>query len=704
MRRLLFFFFVFAVPTFAQRTIVSGTVTDPNGLPYSQASVTITLSLPTGALGAYLNGAQIAGTVNGGKTDNNGAFLVQLADNTLIQCANAQGQIVACVPQTQWSFSFNESPGVAPPVGTGPQTCLTTLTISGTSQTVSPSGCPALIRVGNSIGAASNVKNAPFNAIGNGKFFVDGVSNAGNNQLTSAQAVFAATDVNQNVSCVSAPLLGGATLRINSTVTAFVSSSTIVYGGANAGVFTGMFCALTNPADPAAILAAFNAAKSTFNGSASGNSTQNEAGNIYLPAGVYGLSTTLDNLITTGAEGCVGILGDGDSKTIIIPTGSFVGVGHGGVGGFIINGRCTGNLYKDFSVEMSSIPTPNGFGGIISVFGSNSFVENVSVYDQCSIGAGNLFGLYSLGGTNEMWIHPTVVSAASCPSAAGGLGLTSVSQATVLNAFLSNTNLNVLVQNATSGANGAGIVFSGGIVDEGGIPSVQNSVDVWFQGLGLTGGANCLSVDATSFMWMTGGYCGTFGGGTGGGPTVASGGVLNMTQVHVNAVNAGSACYTSAAYGGIVDDGTNRCTTSGGGTVYPSGGFLNRTSLSHAQMNAFQSGTLATTTNLQGYAVDQPIAIQTLSWTPGNAFACTAGSFPTFSITDGTTTLTSSASDTSTNGTVTHTFPNTTASILNATGAAGTQLRFAVVTTGTCGTPPTNTNINVWWQATAPGL
>lgn len=146
MRRLALLFFFFASPALAQFTVVSGTVTDSNGLPYSQASVTVTLSLPTGSLGAYLNGAQIAGTVNGGKTDNNGAFLLRLGDNTLIQCANAQGQLVACAPQTQWTFSFNESPGILPPVGNGPQTCAITLTISGSAQTATLPNCPALVK------------------------------------------------------------------------------------------------------------------------------------------------------------------------------------------------------------------------------------------------------------------------------------------------------------------------------------------------------------------------------------------------------------------------------------------------------------------------------------------------------------------------------------------------------------------------------
>lgn len=122
-------------------------------MPYSGASLTVTLSLPTGALGAYLNGAQIAGTVGPVQLDPTGAFLVQLADNTQIKCANALGQIVACAPQTKWNFAITLSPGVLPPTGLGPQTCSASLTITGASQNVTSSfSCPAIVLTSNGIG------------------------------------------------------------------------------------------------------------------------------------------------------------------------------------------------------------------------------------------------------------------------------------------------------------------------------------------------------------------------------------------------------------------------------------------------------------------------------------------------------------------------------------------------------------------------
>src|SRR5216684_6495435 len=110
-----------ALPAIAQRTVVSGTVTDASLLPYAGGSLVATLSLPVGASGAILNGVQISGATQRVTLDNTGSFLMQLPDNALVQCTNAAGQIIACAPQTKWTFSVTLSPGVVPPVGTGPQ-------------------------------------------------------------------------------------------------------------------------------------------------------------------------------------------------------------------------------------------------------------------------------------------------------------------------------------------------------------------------------------------------------------------------------------------------------------------------------------------------------------------------------------------------------------------------------------------------------
>lgn len=130
----------------AQFTLVSGTVTDPNGLPWACGTISATL-INVNGVSATLNGQVIQGFTApvklGCPTDPTtsrtaGAFQMQLADNTVIKCG-----ISACGTQTTWQFTANTT-GIAPPQGTGPQSFSNTFTISGTSQTLTFTGVPAL--------------------------------------------------------------------------------------------------------------------------------------------------------------------------------------------------------------------------------------------------------------------------------------------------------------------------------------------------------------------------------------------------------------------------------------------------------------------------------------------------------------------------------------------------------------------------------
>lgn len=125
-----------AVPAAAQRTVVTGTITDVNGLPYARGTIQASLTLPLGASGATLNGVQISGATQRTTLDDTGSFLMQLPDNNVVQ-----------PPGTKWIFAVNISPGIPPPAGTGPQSCNSaTLTITGASQSVTASfsACPKL--------------------------------------------------------------------------------------------------------------------------------------------------------------------------------------------------------------------------------------------------------------------------------------------------------------------------------------------------------------------------------------------------------------------------------------------------------------------------------------------------------------------------------------------------------------------------------
>ena len=114
-------------------TQVTATITDPNGLPYTNAAISVQL-VPAPSGPAICAGAGQVQNPNPFTANANGFFSVNLCPNASIS-----------TPGTQWQFIVSLSPGVPPPLGTGPQTCSATVTISGVSQDISSSfSCPRL--------------------------------------------------------------------------------------------------------------------------------------------------------------------------------------------------------------------------------------------------------------------------------------------------------------------------------------------------------------------------------------------------------------------------------------------------------------------------------------------------------------------------------------------------------------------------------
>jgi hypothetical protein len=107
----------------AQFTLVTGTVTDPNGIPY--VGGTISASLVTlGGTSPTLNGVSFSGLSSPVQLDSNAKFTMRLADNNVISPGG-----------TQWKFTVNHV-GVPPPFGFGPQSFSTTITITGSTQDI----------------------------------------------------------------------------------------------------------------------------------------------------------------------------------------------------------------------------------------------------------------------------------------------------------------------------------------------------------------------------------------------------------------------------------------------------------------------------------------------------------------------------------------------------------------------------------------
>jgi hypothetical protein len=139
------FFFLPTIAAWGQNfTTVTATITDPNGLPYANASVTAGIvpsgtnpSVPPPCSGQTSTNCAIAGLTRA-TADVAGKFTMNLASNAAILPSG-----------TQWQFTINET-GIAPPAGTGPQSCVFTSTgtlISGASVSLSAqisATCPAL--------------------------------------------------------------------------------------------------------------------------------------------------------------------------------------------------------------------------------------------------------------------------------------------------------------------------------------------------------------------------------------------------------------------------------------------------------------------------------------------------------------------------------------------------------------------------------
>jgi hypothetical protein len=117
--------FVFlTLPTAAQFTTVSGTVADPNGLPYANGAITATLvtsASPTLNGFAYTPPTQPVGL------NTAGSFTMRLADNTVLLPG-----------ATQWKFQVCSAGGTVQPAGGKGPVCFTAgpLTISGSSQSI----------------------------------------------------------------------------------------------------------------------------------------------------------------------------------------------------------------------------------------------------------------------------------------------------------------------------------------------------------------------------------------------------------------------------------------------------------------------------------------------------------------------------------------------------------------------------------------
>jgi hypothetical protein len=156
----------YSFPAAAQTTLVTGKAIDTNGIPYAGAQIsaqlvfagtpvsspTVTISVLATCRANGFGSAPCQVPFN----PSNGPFQLDPGGNIPGGGITLQDNALVTPSGTQWAFKIN-SAGNPPPIGTGPQTCTATLTITGASQSVSTSfaACPALAVLASGAGLGS---------------------------------------------------------------------------------------------------------------------------------------------------------------------------------------------------------------------------------------------------------------------------------------------------------------------------------------------------------------------------------------------------------------------------------------------------------------------------------------------------------------------------------------------------------------------
>lgn len=434
----------------AQFTLVSGTVTDTNGLAYSCGTLSASIVNLNGQ-SLYLNGVQFSpqpgATKLGCPTDPTtsrtpGAFTLQLADNTQIKCGSGPN-IITCATQTQWLFTIN-STGIQPPLGTGPQVCTAQFTISGATQTVagSLSSCPALsttvgsggnitsgIYVSASCGALTNC----FQVKADAQWVIDATFNATSTVTTTAGdiAFSAALDATKisfgNTGCAFSTAVSCATYACPQTTIASVNSAhSVTLSAACTASSSGSISVFVWTSDDGATLQAATAALVAKQTAKSGVPS-----NLFLPCGGIGTSVNpfIGNQISIPMSFSITGCGAG---TVIVPFPKMncnVGGGHGclidfPVPTFATNGVTPAGVIRDitFYGGGQNVHDP---AATISANSSGIFVnfeyglDNVWVIGWLS-GEATIIGIRNIGGA--LWNSGSFAGGAIGCSFSGSLG------------------------------------------------------------------------------------------------------------------------------------------------------------------------------------------------------------------------------------------------------------------------------------------
>lgn len=201
----------------AQFTTVSGTVVDPNGVPYALGTITPTLVIPSGAGSPTLNGSNYAPPIQANGLDLTGHFSFTVADNAVLLPAG-----------TKWNFTVCSALGTVQPAFGKGSVCFTLaapITITGSS-----------VNISTNLNAIALALTVPFSGVSplttKGDVYVFGTANT--RLPIGADATCLTADSTQILglkwgTCVS-PAAPGFSLQINNNAGALGSISNVAVG------------------------------------------------------------------------------------------------------------------------------------------------------------------------------------------------------------------------------------------------------------------------------------------------------------------------------------------------------------------------------------------------------------------------------------------------------------------------------------------
>ncbi len=493
----------------AQFTQVSGTVTDPNGLPYSNGTVSVRL-VPSSA-SPTLNGLPYQPPQGPGQLDANGSFVMNLADNAVLLPAG-----------TQWQFTVCGVP-VPPPVGFGSARCFTSgaITITGASQSISAElTAAALAQIRVAFGPF--LPATDFGVKGMARKFADITLTSGSATLQTATAIsFTVADVGKKISCATFGTVENAVFDVVS----ITDPTHLVMSGTSGFTSTANATCVIGPDDTVALRAGAAAAFAQHK-------------SLILPGGGVLIGSAVGIFDAANKPFNLSIVGQGVNNTVIYPRSDFNWasclVGGNTCLGAAINGGY--NHHADFSVDGYGHNWKN-YGTVPSVILvglGNGELERVKILNfvqpnaggplHCFYGSGSPVKVYSLEVANCHW------------GATFEGSYIKVYGSTFQNAPGPGTDgWNLRVLNATQ------FLMAGGLIDEG-LPNIAtrvvNSKDVTFEVIRQIAGTNgtMISVDGTSTVNIYGSEIDADGA-SGIGLSVASGAVVRLRDTRFVASN-----------------------------------------------------------------------------------------------------------------------------------------------------------------------